>query len=286
MGFTLDSVITGKEKKPPIIVAYGPQGVGKTKWASQAPGEIFLPCEDGIGTLDYARFSKPRTFEDVLEVIVELGSKQHPYKTLVIDTVSALEKIIHTDIRAAKGDNIFTSFGKGHTMAVGYFDKLTTYLSRLRDSKGMMIILLAHCDIKRFEPPESDPYDTYTIRCHEKVQNKVYDWADIVLFMNYVTKVKVDEESFGQKRTRGVGDDTRAIYTRRRPAFLAKNRHDLPFEIPFPEEFDWIAFLKDVYKNLGDGRPPEEFGSQAFSTEGPKPPQWADEEQAAAAGAE
>lgn len=286
MGFTLDSVITGKEKKPPIILLYGPQGVGKTEWASQAPGEIFIPCEDGIGTLDYARFSKPRTFEDVLEAIVELGSKQHPYKTLVIDTVSALEKIVHADIRAAKGDNIFTSFGKGHTLAVGYFDKLTTYLSRLRDSKGMMVILTAHSDIKRFEPPESDPYDTYTIRCHEKVQYKLHDWADMVLFANYKTTVRKFDGEFGQKRTRGEGDDTRAIYTRRRPAFLAKNRYDLPFEIPLPKEFDWPGFLREVYKGLADGRPPEELGKGGFATEGPRAPTPDEDEQAAAAAAE
>src|SRR5690348_512066 len=105
MGFTLDSIITGKEKKPPIIVAYGPQGVGKTTWATSAPNSIVIPCEDGIGALDYARFSKPNCFDDVLNCIVELGSKDHGFKNLVIDTASGLEKLIHNEIRAAKGDN-------------------------------------------------------------------------------------------------------------------------------------------------------------------------------------
>ncbi len=281
MGFTLDSVITGKEKKPPIILFHAPQGVGKTTWASQAPGSIFIPCEDGIGKLSYARFSKPRCFEDILEAVTELGSKKHDYKTLVIDTVSALEKIVHCDIRAAHGDKVFTSFGKGHTHALGFFDKLTTYLSRLRDSKGMMIILLAHCDIKRFEPPDTDPYDTYTIRCHDKVQHKLYDWADIVLFGNYKTKVTKEEGSFGQTRTVAVGDESRAIYTRRRPAFLAKNRYDLPFELPFPREFDWKGFMKEVYKDLSDGKTPEEFGKSEFATEGARAPTPDDEPEAA-----
>jgi hypothetical protein len=281
MGFTLDSIITGKEKKPPIILFYAPQGVGKTTWASQAPKPIFIPCEDGIGELKYDRFSKPRTFEDVLSCITEVGSKQHDFKTLVIDTISAMEKIIHSDIRKLKGDNIFASFGKGHTLAESYFDNLTTYLTRLRDAKGMMIVLLAHCDIATFSPPGSDPYDTYTIRCHKKIQPKLYDWADIVLFGNYKDTVVTEDGEYGRKRSTAVGDETRAIYTRRRPAFLAKNRYELPFEMPLERQFDWKGFLKLIYRNLSDAVAPEEFGSNEFATVGPQQPTQEQEEEQA-----
>lgn len=268
MGFTLDSVIKGQEKKPPIIVFYGPQGVGKTEWASQAPNPIFIPREDGIGTLDYHRFSKPGNFDNILEAIVSLGSGDHNFKTLVLDTVSGAEKIVHGDIRKEHGDKIFTSFGKGHTHAVGYFDKLTTYLGRLRDSKGMMIILLAHCDVKRWEPPDSDPYDMYTIRCHDKIQHKIHDWADIVFFANFQTKVTKQEGDFGKERSVAVGDDSRVIYTRRRPAFLAKNRYDLPFEMPFPRKWYWDKFMAELDKKFVDAPPPEEAGTGGFKTEG------------------
>ena len=67
---SLKNVTRGVVKKPLRVVVYGPPGVGKTTFASQAPNPIFLPVEDGTDFLDVARFPKPKTFDDVLEAIL------------------------------------------------------------------------------------------------------------------------------------------------------------------------------------------------------------------------
>ncbi len=42
--------ISNGESKPPIILAYGIPGIGKTTFAAAAPNPIFIQCEDGRGS--------------------------------------------------------------------------------------------------------------------------------------------------------------------------------------------------------------------------------------------
>ena len=55
MGFDLSSITTGPAITPPRLLVYGPHGVGKTTFLSEAPSPILLPTEDGKGKLDIAR---------------------------------------------------------------------------------------------------------------------------------------------------------------------------------------------------------------------------------------
>jgi hypothetical protein len=251
MTFTLNNIITGKEKKPPIIVYYAPQGFGKSTWASQAPTPIFIPVEDGIGTLDFARFPKVESFNQLLEAVALLGREDHPYKTVVIDTLSALEALIHQEVRDQHGQDIFANYGNGYKLVDPYITKLTAYLSKLRDVKKMMVIVLAHCKTERYESPETSAYDRHTLNCHADVAKRVHNWADIVFFGNYKVFTTKEDMGFNRERTLGSGKGDRVIYTQERPAFLAKNRYDLPFELPCPKKFYWDKLLDEIDKKLG-----------------------------------
>ena len=251
MTFTLDSIITGKENKPPVIVYYAPQGFGKSTWASQAPSPIFIPIEDGIGTLAFARFPKVDSFDGLLEAIGVLGREEHPYKTVVIDTLSALESVIHQEVREKNGQEIFASYGKGYKLVDPYIHKFTSYLSKLRDVKNMMVIVLAHCKVERYEAPDTSAYDRYTLNCHADVAKRIHNWADIVFFGNYKVFTTKEDMGFNRERSLATGKGDRVIYTQERPAFLAKNRYDLPFELPCPKEFYWDKLLEEINKKLG-----------------------------------
>ena len=84
---SLSAVTKGPVKRPLKMVAYGPSGVGKSTFASQAPGCIFLCAEDGTGELDVARFPEPKSLVDVKSALHELLSGDHDYKTLAIDSL-------------------------------------------------------------------------------------------------------------------------------------------------------------------------------------------------------
>ena len=55
----LDNIQTGRENKPPRIMIYGSEGVGKSTFGASAPGAIFIQTEDGLGEIDCRKFPLP-----------------------------------------------------------------------------------------------------------------------------------------------------------------------------------------------------------------------------------
>ena len=52
----LDSIQSGKENRPPRIMIYGAEGVGKSTFAASAPNPVFIQTEDGLGEIDCCKF--------------------------------------------------------------------------------------------------------------------------------------------------------------------------------------------------------------------------------------
>jgi hypothetical protein len=60
-----------------------------------------------------------------------------------------------------------------------------------------------------------------------------------VLFANYKMFTTATDVGFNKKVTRGVSTGERVMYTSERPAYLAKNRYNLPHELPL----SWAALV-------------------------------------------
>jgi len=108
--------------------------------------------------------------------------------------------------------------------AMQHWDRFFTGLNMLRD-KGMAVVLLAHNEIKTFNPPDGEGYDRYQIKLHKHAAAKLEEWADMVLFANF--KIYVDADS-----NKVVNSSERVIHTTNRPAWRAKTRFTLPDELP------------------------------------------------------
>jgi len=248
MAISLNQLVRAAQPKPPIITVYGVHGVGKSTFAAQAPGPVFIQTEDGLGMLDCPHFALAGTFDAVMEALAALYTESHDFKTCVIDSLDWLEPLIWAK---ACRDHGWASiedagYGKGYVAGLGYWRQYVEGLNALRDHKGMTIVQLAHTDIKRFDSPEHDPYDRYTIKLHARAAALVQEHSDIVLFANYrVSTVKADV-GFNKKVSRAVGSGERVIHTTERPAFLAKNRYGLPDTLPL----DWTAFAQAMPETI------------------------------------
>ena len=106
----------------------------------------------------------------------------------------------------------------------------------------MTVILIAHAKIERFENPETESYDRYVPRLHKYARAVVQEWCDEVLFATYKVYTKVTDEGFNRKKAKGMGSGERVIRTTERPAHLAKNRLNLPDELPL----DWPAYAQYI----------------------------------------
>lgn len=247
---SLKSISKGKTAKPPRILLYSIEGMGKSSFGASALNPIFIQTEDGLDELDAAKFPKASSFDDVMAQLRVLYTASHEYKTVVIDTVDWLEPLIWGHICTLHGKTNVEDFGygKGFAFALDQWTRLLNALDHLRDEKGMAIILIAHAEVKRFDSPDTEPYDRYQIKIHRTASAKLVEWADAVLFANYQIFVEKTDVGFNKKVVRGTGGHSRIMYTEERPAFKAKNRYGLPPELPFVKGEAWdtlVTAIKD-----------------------------------------
>jgi len=236
----LSEIIQKQPKKPPRILIYTIPGWGKSTLAASMPKPVFLDIEDGLSGLKNAEsFPIPKSYDEFEKYLRMLIEEDHEYKTVVIDTLSSLEKLIFEKVCSNGNKPSIESYGygKGYVYAMAYWNKTIDGLNRLRQ-KGIASVLLAHSEIKAVNDPIIDTYDKYILSLHKHSSALVTRWADNVFFGTYKTIVTSQGEGFS-KVSKGIGQGDRVIYTEERPAFLAKSRMGLPFEINIPKENGW-----------------------------------------------
>lgn len=230
---------------PQKIVAYGVQGIGKTSFGATFESPVLLPVEDGAAAIEIDSFPLATTFQAIVDAITALHD-EHAFKTLVVDSLDWLEPLVWQATCEEHGKASIEAFGygKGYAEADKYWRMVMGGFDSLRANKGMQIVLLAHSEVKKVEPPETDPFDRYQMRLHKRAFALWQEWSDMNLFMNYKVAVQKSDQGFGNERVRGIGTGDRVIHTVERPAWDAKSRWPLPEEIYIGKDKTWAAFHK------------------------------------------
>jgi hypothetical protein len=231
MSISLASVARNRDLKPPRLLVYAPHGLGKTTLGASAPAPIFILTEDGLGILEVDHFPMAQSFDNVIEALGALYNEAHEFRTVVVDSLDWLDNLIWQDVNA-KYEAKDLAYGKGAVIAADYWRQVLDGLNALRNEKGMVVVLLAHCEIKRFDSPEVEPFERYQPKLQARSSALVQEWCDAVLFANFKTVVRHDDVGFNQKVSRGITTGERLLYTTEKPAYLAKNRYSLPESLP------------------------------------------------------
>lgn len=227
-------ITTGKIAKDQKVVLYGPEGIGKSSLAAQFPDPLFIDTEGSTNNMDVKRMERPSSWE-FLKQQIEFVKINKPCKSLVIDTVDWAELLCNEHICAqnsVKGIEDI-GYGKGYIYSTEEFGRLLNLLTDVIEV-GINVVLTAHSQIVKFEQPdEMGAYDRYQLKLGKGTGSRtaalIKEWADMVLFLNYKTfSVAVDDKG---KKHKGQGG-TRTMYTTHHPAWDAKNRHNLPDELP------------------------------------------------------
>ena len=158
MKFTISR---GKQKTAIRLCSYGPEGVGKSTFASKFPEPLFIDVEGGTKQLDVARFPTPATWADLLEEIDAVIEEPDVCRTLVIDTIDRAESLLIAAMLKESGKSSIEDYGygKGWTLLQERF--LKDFLNRLDRviAKGVNVVLLAHAMMRKLESPDDPPYD-------------------------------------------------------------------------------------------------------------------------------
>lgn len=230
----LSQIERGTQSAPRRVMVYGTHGIGKSTFGAMAERPIFVQTEDGLANIEVDRFPLAVRYADVLAALGELYTAEHEYRTVVIDSLDWLERLIWGEVCAKRGVESIEDIGyaKGYIFALTQWREILTGLDALRNERGMQIVLIAHAQIEKFANPETDTYDRYSPRLQKLASALIQEWCDEVLFASYRVHTKTTKEGFDRKRTQGVGTGERIIRTTERPAHVAKNRLNLPDEIP------------------------------------------------------
>lgn len=243
----LNNIKSGKQPMPPRIEIYGSEGIGKSSYAAAAPNAIFIPTEDGLGEVDCHRFPLAQTFSEVMVALESLFHEKHQFQTVVIDSLDWLERLIFDEVCQEYGvrsiEKADGGYARGYTHALSHWRKILKLLDALRNEKGMACILIAHSKIEKFEDPESSAYDRYLPRLHKHANALISEWVDAVFFATRRFRTQKEDAGFNRERTIaapiGADGGERVIRTIGGPACVAKNRFNLPPELPL----SWDAFV-------------------------------------------
>lgn len=237
------NITRGIQQKPLKVVVYGPEGIGKSTFASMFPDPLFIDTEGSTARMDVARTDTPTSLAMLMQILTEVRDTA-PCKTLVIDTIDWAERLCIAAVCAKNGKAGIEDFGYGKGYSYVY-EEMGRILNLLNDiwERGMHIVITAHAAIRKFEQPdEMGAYDRWELKlinspkCNSCAMVK--EWADMVLFANYKTfAVAADKDS---KKMKARGGE-RVMYTTHNPCWDAKNRFGLAPELPF--DFGQIAHI-------------------------------------------
>ena len=238
----------GAGDKPPIVLAYGRPGVGKTTWAAYAPGCIFVQTEDGLTSpllRDVPTFGVLSSYEDVMssfEAITQNMGEQG-WQTVVIDSIDRLAPLIVDYVcRQNQWKKLEDgAYGRGKVAYVDEWRAFMTMLLALRNEFGLGIIMLGHHKAVKLTPPDADPFTQYSLTLPDDVSRILIGDSDAVLFATYPTHTISSDQGFGKKVSRAITEKP-VFFTSESGARVAKNRFGMPEKIPL----SWPAVAMHV----------------------------------------
>lgn len=223
-------------------VIYGPEGIGKSTFASQFPDPLFLDTEGSTVHMDVKRLPKPDMWVELLNEVEYVRQNPGCCRTLVVDTADWAETLCGEYIcaRDQKTGIEDYGYGKGYRFLFEEFGRLLNALEQVRE-KGVNIVICCHAAMRKFEQPdELGAYDRWSLKLTDtpkaSIAGAVKEWADMVIFANYKTiVVNVDGKGATKGKNKAQGGK-RVMYTAHHSCWDAKNRFGLPEEADFSYE--------------------------------------------------
>jgi AAA domain-containing protein len=241
----LTTITRQKRRRPVFGVLYGPSGIGKSTFGASLPEPVFLQVERGLDMIRTPKFPVPRDFAGLYAQVDALDKEEHPYQSIVLDTLDATEVLIWQRVcqegKCKSIEDFAGGYGKGYVRSRELMQGLMAKLSDM--SERYHVLLLAHSHIKTISDPMlTAPYDMHRMKLQDKAAEIVRQSVDLILYVNLEENIVKDAPRARKGRNIVSGD--RLMWTQPITGAEAKNRYDLDS----PMEFSWDALYQGVQK--------------------------------------
>jgi hypothetical protein len=258
MAFSMKDISKGVQKKARKLVIYGPPKLGKSTLAGSTLNAIMVPTEDRVAHVNCDKTPVIRSYEEIREIFDFLTSEKNTkYKRVIFDTLDWMEPIIHqqaidniSKITGKRPDSISddshkeTNYQKGLKYhAVSAWKDFLSSCDYLRDA-GIDVILIAHEQVVKVNPPDGSEYDKYVMKIDKNSLSVIEEWADVIGF--YDKKVYVTQEGSGVKKSGKVKSaDARILHlSGKSPAMISGNSFGLDdIEVELEECAEIMEYL-------------------------------------------
>ncbi len=243
----------------PVITIVGFAGSGKSTMAGMFPNPIFVQAENATSVFEtWAEDAQPaflpqlpipnakrniKTSDVLLEQLRELVTQDHEFKTVVFDTITALnllfeQEVVEFDDKGASNiGEAAGGYNKGYLVVAGIHAKLRAACEHLR-KKGITVVFLAHTGVVKMKNrPDGGEYVAYSLDMPEKSRAIYVSSSDLVGYLKARDFVVGNEENkkgqttkFG--RVTNTGERVLITSSDGTIGYIdAKNRYNLPDEI-------------------------------------------------------
>lgn len=238
----LKKITRGRIARPPRVLIYGFEAVGKTTCAIGAPDPFVIDADRGSHKFDRGQRVVPGSWEEMIEWLSAIERGEVKCESVVLDSITRLESMLHDSIFQGTTIEAFDGgYGRGDTYAVNKWREVLAQLERLWE-KGKTIVLVAHAQVKTFSDPTSVNYDRFEVSARPKTAAVLRQFSDYVLFCREDVVTAGKKNNF-KATTTGI----RYAYTRRCPAFDAKARGSLLF--PDRILLSWESLASEISRD-------------------------------------
>lgn len=230
--FTISSILTARRDDPLRVIIYGAPGVGKTSAAAHFPGPVLLRTEDGAAAIDVPTFPMVKSLENLSEALGALLYEDHDFKTLIIDSLDWLEPLVWAAVCEENDKKTIEAFGfnHGYKAALDKWKNIFKAFDALRIKKGMNIVLTAHADMKKIDPPDDPPFMMYDLKLNSLASNYITEWADFMFYLAIEREVVAPNSKQGTKG-KATTTGARVASSGASASYKAKSRRAIPAQI-------------------------------------------------------
>ena len=265
----LQHVSVGRKPQGIRVAICAQEKMGKTTLACGAPDSLLVPLEVGYESVTTAKTPMIQTWDELQglqqEIVATIQAGQFPFKTIVYDSATALERMIHDktlsrdpaygkgNAKAITMESALGGYGKAYTYANELFDIFLKQCDQLAVYGNVNIVITCHAFASKQIDPQNGEFDSWDILLHSPKNNKTYgkremltQWVDLLGFLYepmYITKGE-DNVAKGVSANKG-----RVLGLSRTPSYVAGNRYGLNGEIAIPKEQGWNYLADAIFKS-------------------------------------